>query len=222
MRAAAAEGLVTLSDARALPALERHQSDRNPAARAALTAAVRDLRAHTGATTPSPSPARAEAPRPPRRVDWRRVRVVVGVGPLTNRAGAGADSDHLEHLRAALRDELSNHDALQLHPGALPAVASARLRNGQLRSYTIEGGITTLHAVDAPGSVGARAEVSLLLISLPQRAIVGTLSGAALAQEQLYAHSGPDALRSALNRRAIEAAAQGALRELERTLVSRR
>lgn len=217
VRVAAVEGLAVLSDPLAVPALEGHRDDRDPAVRAALASALRDLGARGSAPmTEQHSPTRHARPR----VNWRRVRAVVGVGSLTNRSGT--EAAHLEDLRSALIDELAQHETLQPHPGELPATASARLRRGQLRSYTIEGSITELRSADAPGRVGARAAVSLLLLSLPQRALVGTLSSSAVAQEQLYAHSGSDAMRASLNRRAIEAAAQGALRELEQALASRR
>lgn len=164
-----------------------------------------------------PAPAPVVAPvvapvpvAPARPVDWARVRFVIGVGAINNRATSAAmDADY---TRECLRRAIQGDAEFALHPGgALPAAANARIRTGALRSYSLEGALQSLQRQQAAGQVSVRAELALIILSEPAHSILGTLSTAATAQEPaLTAPNAPDPTPR-LTRSAIEVATRGAV-----------
>jgi len=163
--------------------------------------------------TPAPvvAPVVAAVPvAPARPIDWARVRFVIGVGAINNRATTVAtDADY---TRECLRRAIQGDAEFALHPGgALPAAANARIRTGALRSYSLEGALQSLQRQQAAGQVSVRAELSLIILSEPAHSILGTLSTAATAQEPaLTAPNAPDPTPR-LTRSAIEVATRGAV-----------
>lgn len=229
VRTAAAQALEVLGDPSATAALNHHALDHDAATRDAVMHALHSLMARMpahasaawaprGAANPAAVPAIPAVAAPTAAIDWRRVRVLITVGPLANHASL--DASHVAHLRQSLQAAVAEDARYAIHPGTpLPPAAQARLRLGTLRRYSIEGGLTTLRE---SGNVAVRAEVSLMLLSEPSHALAATLAGSGTAQEAPPAIADlPDPLPR-LRLRAIEAAAHGALRELESQLLNRR
>ncbi len=231
VRAASARALEALGDPAATTALNRHALDRDPGAREAVMHALHTLMArmptHTASTwspqsaanpaaTPSTPP--VAVPAPARRINWPRVHVLISLGNIANHATL--DASHVLHLREALQSAMVEDERYALHPGTtLPPSVTARLRSGSLRRYSLEGGLTTLRE---SGNIAVRAEVSLILLSEPAHAIAATLAGSGTVQETPPVIPNlPDPLPR-LRLRAIEAAAHGALRELQGQLLNRR
>lgn len=227
---AAARALESLGDTAATSALNRHAFDRDrhtrDAVMHALQALVRRMSATSAASWTPPPAAVAGAPLPsvgalpvatPAAVNWRRVQVLITLGAINNTVST--DPAHVAHLREALRQAVSEDDRYAIHPGALPAEMTSRLRHGHLQSYSVEGTLSTLREVTAGPTVSARAEVSLILVSEPSHSIAATLSGAATAQEgRSTLPNAPDPMPR-LRIRAIEGAAHGAMRSLETQLL---
>jgi len=229
VRAASARALESLGDPAATTALNHHALDHDPNARDAVMHALQTLMARMPAATPSAwSPQSASNPAatpsgqgpavPARRINWARVRVLITLGPIANHATL--DVGHALRLREALQTAMVEDERYALHPGTtLPSSVTARLRSGSLRRYSLEGGLTTLRE---SGNIAVRAEVSLVLLSEPSHAIAATLAGSGTVQETPPVIPNlPDPLPR-LRLRAIEAAAHGALRELQSQLLNRR
>jgi len=232
VRIAAAQALEALGELAALPALDRHALDPHRRAREAVVRARQGLlrrpttvlaggwtsapaSAAASATAPAPAPA-AAAPA----VDWRRVRVLITLGTFAN--NVTRDPNHVAHLREALRLAVSQDERYAIHPGALPAAAASRVRRGTLRTYSLEGSLTTLREAQTGVSLSVRAEVSLVLLLEPSHSIAATLAGSATAQEaRPVLPNLPDPM-PLLRRRAIEGAAHGALRSLQTELLASR
>lgn len=243
VRIASAQALEALGDPAATAALNHHALDHDARAREAVMHALHTLMermpghaasawttqptgtpgAATGAAVPTQAaaaPAGQAIVVPVRRVDWRRVRVLISLGPIANHATL--DAGHVAHLRQALQAAMVEDERYALHPGTtLPAAATARLRSGSLRRYSLEGGLTTLRE-SGSSNLAVRAEVSLVLLSEPAHAIAATLAGSGTVQETPPVIPDlPDPLPR-MRLRAIEAAAHGALRELQSQLLNRR
>lgn len=226
VRIAAAQALEALGELAALPALDRHALDRHPRARDAVVRARQGLlrrptTALASGWTSAPAAAVASAPpAAPQAVDWRRVRVLITLGTLAN--NVTRDPSHVSHLREALRLAVSQDERYAIHPGALPAAAASRVRRGDLRTYSLEGSLTTLREAQTGVSLSVRAEVSLVLLQEPSHSIAATLAGSATAQDARPVLTNlPDPM-PLLRRRAIEGAAHGALRSLETELLASR
>jgi hypothetical protein len=231
VRVASARALEALGDPAATPALDAHALDRDARARAAVVHARRALQhgapvalASAWTTGPAASPLPGAAPSQPAvasaAVDWRRVRVLITLGPLAN--NVTTDAAHVGHLREALRLAVGADDRYAIHPGALPSAVALRLRRGSLRAYTIEGALTALNEGAAGPRLSVRAEVSLLLVLEPSHSIAATLSGSATAQDVRPSTPGLRDPMPLLRQRAIEGAATGALRSLESQLLASR
>ncbi len=230
VRAASAQALEALGEPAAIAALNHHALDHDAAARDAVMHALHTLMArmptHTAGAWSSqsaPNPAAVPTIQPvatptPRRINWSRVRVLISLGPIANHATL--DAGHVLQLREALQAAMVEDERYALHPGTtLPSSVTARLRSGSLRRYSLEGGLTTLRE---SGNIAVRAEVSLILLSEPAHAIAATLAGSGTVQEAPPVIPDlPDPLPR-LRLRAIEAAAHGALRELQSQLLNRR
>jgi len=223
VRRAAAISLGELGDPAAIAALTGAQRDRDRNVQRAATASARAL-----ATLPLPPaagngvaalgqraafPAAAARPAPPPPVDWRTVRVVVGVDRIANRASA-TPAD-LDVAREAMRLAAQTTAGVALHPGGpLPAAAQQRLRTRALRWFSLEGSVTQLQRQQDAAGVRVRAELSLAIVAEPAHNIVGTLSTAASAQEPPPPPSAPDPW-GRLTRTALETVARGAILRMQ-------
>lgn len=233
VRIAAAQALEALGELAALPALDRHALDPHPRAREAVVRARQGLlrrptmvlasgwtSAPASSTSSSSSATASASPAAAQAVDWRRVRVLITLGTLAN--NVTRDPNHVAHLREALRLAVSQDDRYAIHPGVLPAAAASRVRRGDLRTYSLEGSLTTLREAQTGVSLSVRAEVSLVLLLEPSHSIAATLAGSATAQDaRPVLPNLPDPM-PLLRRRAIEGAAHGALRSLETELLASR
>jgi hypothetical protein len=236
VRVASAQALEALGDPAATAALDRHTLDRDARARQAVLHARMALQRQPRIATasdwittpraPAPAPTSAPAPAPataaaPATIDWRRVRVLITLGSLVNRAST--DATHVAQLREALRVAVGQDERYAIHPGSLPSSVASRLRHGELRAYSLEGTLGSLRSGEAGGpNVSVRAEVSLVLVAEPSHSIAATLSGTATAQEaRLAIPNQPDPMPR-LRQRAIEGAARGAMRSLQTQLLAQR
>jgi hypothetical protein len=213
VRRAAAITLGELGDRGAVPALNGVLNDRDRNVRAAVQASVRSLSllpaqpaGAFGSVAPAAAPAAAPAP-----VDWRRVRMVVSINNLTNRASSSAAD--LEVMRQTLRRAVESAPGLALHTGALPAVAQARLRARTLRWCSLEGSLTSLQRTQDASGVRVRAALSLAILQEPAHNIIGSVETSASAMEQVYPGGTEPGPR--LSRAAIEVASRGAIQRVQ-------
>jgi hypothetical protein len=79
--------------------------------------------------------------------------------------------------------------------------------------------VNTLRRWTVATTLSIRAEVSLVLMTHPSRAIVGSLSGAATAQDHTPYYDA-DQFEARLQERALVAAVHGALGNLEQSLLA--
>lgn len=220
VRRAAAISLGELGDPAAIAALNAAQRDRDRNVQRAANASVRALGTlpqgpgnAVGALGQRAMPAAAARPAAPPPVDWRTVRVVVGVDRIANRASA-TPAD-LDVAREAMRLAAQTTVGVALHPGGpLPAVAQQRLRTRALRWFSLEGSVTQLQRQQDAAGVRVRAELSLAIVAEPAHNIVGTLSTAASAQEPPPPPSAPDPW-ARLTRTALETVARGAIQRMQ-------
>lgn len=195
VRAAAATALGALGDPAAMAALRAHASDPDGDVRAAVEDALASLRAGP--------------------VDWSQARFVVGAGTLAD--NTQNDPERVRAMQRSIRDALRGRPTLVVRDGALPAPASARIRRGALRAYSLDGGLNRLARVQQGDAPAVRAEVTFVIVAQPARAIVGMVQGAATAR--LYPGATEQSLVEA-EHTAIEHAVRGALRDIERALPS--
>lgn len=195
VRASAASALSMLGSAGAIPALQAHLDDSDGDVREAVASAVRALQA------------------PPQ--DWDQARFVVGPGALDD--NTAHDPSRVRVMHTGIQEALRGRPALVVREGALPPVASARLRRGALRAYSLDGGLNRLSRIQQGNSPAVRAEVTFVIVAQPARAIVGMVQGAATAR--LYPGATEQSLIEA-ERTAIEHAVRGALRNIEQALPS--
>lgn len=193
VRASAAAALSMLGSAAALPALQAHLDDGDADVRDAVRSAVRALQA------------------PPQ--DWRGARFVVGAGTLDD--NTAHDPSRVRVMHTGIQDALRGRANLVVREGPLPPVASARLRRGAMRAYSLDGGLNRLARTHQGGNPAVRAEVTFVIVAQPARAIVGMVQGAATAR--LYPGATEQSVVEA-ERTAIEHAVRGALRDLEQAL----
>jgi hypothetical protein len=220
VRRVAAITLGELGDPAAMPALGRCSTDRDRNVRQAAQASLRALSAMPRSaqfaaaprTTPTIAPAAATTASPlTAPIDWRQVSVVVSVGNLQGRAGTPAD---VALLRESLQRAVVATAGFALNPGTLPPVAMARVRSRAMRWYSLEGSLASLQVTRETGSLRVRAEVSMAILAEPGHNIIGTLSTAASASEQVFAAAASDPTPR-LTRTAIEVAARGAVQRMQ-------
>lgn len=211
VRASAAEALRSIADPAAVPALRAHRTDRDPTVRSTVERALALLDRDTPV---------AVATRPALGVDWQRTRYVLRAGTLTNRADQRAHI--VDALRSALEQEISRLDQVAFASGALPPEAERRIRSGRLRVYAVDGSVQQLRRWTVASTMSVRAEISLVLVAEPARAIVGSLSGAATAQDTTTPGQSVDALVHDLEQRALAGAVRSAVANLRTSLAGRR
>jgi hypothetical protein len=210
VRASAAEALRTIGDAAAVPALRAHRADRDPTVRSTVERALALLDRNTPVAVPT---------TPELAVDWGRTRFVLRAGSLANRADQR--SHVVDALRSALAQEVSRLDQVAFSVGTLPPEAERRVRSGRLRVYSIDGSVQQLRRWTVASTLSVRAEVSLVLVAVPARAIVGSMSGAATAQNTTAPGQSADTLARDLEQRALSGAVRGAVANLRSSLSGR-
>lgn len=237
VRRAAAISLGEFGDRSAISALNTVLDDRDRSVRSAAQASVRalsSLPAQPVGARPSnaygtgsyggtgafgsviPQGYGASAPAAavtaaPAQIDWRRVRMVVSVNNVQNRASSTASDT--ETMRQSLRQAIQSAPGLALHTGTLPAVAQSRLRARTLRWCALEGSLAALRRTQDAAGVHVRAELSLAILQEPAHNIIGTVNTSASASEQVFPGGTDPTAR--LSQAAIEVAARGAVQRLQ-------
>lgn len=211
VRASAAEALRSIADPAAVPALRAHRADADSTVRSTVERALALLDRNTPV---------AVATAPALSVDWQRTRYVLRAGSLANRADQRAQI--VDALRSALAQEVSRLDQVAFSAGSLPPEAERRVRSGRLRVYAVDGSVQQLRRWTVASTLSVRAEVSLVLVAEPARAIVGSMSGAATAQNTTAPGQSADTLARDLEQRALAGAVRGAVANLRTSLAGRR
>jgi hypothetical protein len=168
VRAAAANSLGRLGDAKAVPALRAVTDDPEAPVRLAATTAIAKLESaarRTGAepvAPPTPS-------GPP--------RYYVAVARPASRVAELAIPE-LERARQVLVDRLSQIDGVVLAPAdETPAAARKVLRSKSLRGFYIDSSVTSMD----PKPGGTRVAVSVIVATYPDRAMRAIMQGTATA-----------------------------------------
>lgn len=221
VRAAAAQSLVNLNDAASLGALRAHQNDRDPLVRNGILRAIETLQRNTTVAPTAVGTATTVAVLGASQSgDLAHARFLVRVGTLANRADGRPNIVDL--MRNAILLEVGRSATVAcVTAGELPPEAEQRVRAGRLRAYAIEGSVNSLRRWTVAQTLSVRAEVSLVLMTHPSRAIVGSLSGAATAQDHTPYYDA-DGFTRRLEERALSAAIHGALGNLQESLTTGR
>lgn len=190
VRAAAANSLGRVADAKALRALRVAIADPEPPVRVAVQAAIAKLEA---------------AARRPNLQQEEQIKPVAGparyyvaVGKPASHATSMTTAD-LEHARQILRDRLGEMDGVVLAPSEeSPSAVRGVLRSRKLKGFYIDSAVTSLE--QKPGG-GTRVAVSLIVATYPDRAMRAIMQGAATAMGggDTRAQAVAGALRSALS-----------------------
>lgn len=205
VRVAAASTLGALRDPVAVPALRARLQDADANVREAVSLALRRLPADT-ANAPSASIEPAGAP-------LATARYLLAPGDLHDHTGT--HPEHLPLLTDAMLRTLAGRPGLALQRTIeLPPTATARVRRGLLRPFALEGGLQRLDAEGPDDNLAIRAEVQFAIVAMPQRAIVGMVTGAATARGPGFSPTSRRRLESV----AVEGAVRGALRDIEQSL----
>ena len=222
MRLASVESLGTLGDAGALAALRRHANDRDDDTRSLIARTISSLERtnapQVAASSYNVAPIGSGGGASPAESlsDWTRARYVLRVGTLANRADGR--SAVVDVLRNAIMQEGARTTDVAFTFGVMPPEAERRVRTGHLHAYAIEGSINTLRRWTVAATLSVRAEVSLVLMTEPNRSIVGSLSGAATARSEHTPYYDADAFTQRLEARALTAAVHGAMNNLQASL----
>lgn len=196
VRAAAANSLGRLAEARTLPSLRTAMRDPEEPVRTAASAAVKRIESMQTAARGTV----IEAPQPA-----GPARYYIAIGAPASRATGVTDTD----LRAAndgLRARVSEIDGVVLAPVDESNTAAQKvLKTRQLKGFYIESSVTSIE--NKPDG-GVRAAVSLVVATYPGRDIRAMMNGAATVM------GGGD-----IKAQALEAAFKSALRQLPQALV---
>lgn len=218
VRAAAAQSLVNLNDAASLGALRAHANDRDPLVRNGIARAIETLQHNTTAAPTAIGSATASVQISSQSGDFAHARFLVRVGTLANRADGRPNI--IDLMRNAILVEVGRSATVAcVVAGELPPEAEQRIHAGRLRAYAIEGSVNSLRRWTVAQTLSVRAEVSLVLMTHPARAIVGSLSGAATAQDHTPYYDA-DGFTRRLEERALTAAIHGALGNLQESLTT--
>ena len=200
VRAAAAASLARLGDAAALPALRRAQTDSASVVRQQIEAAIRALARTHG------------------DVDWRAIRVAIGVGAMANRSQVRGD-ELRQRFRELVFAELRAAGSVAVVPDQPPSDLVAQISRRRLNRYFVEGTVSRVTRQFAPnGTVSVRAEISLMILSDPGRDLRMILSGAAAAEQSRDTFNAT--AERQMQDRALEGAVRGAFSRLLRTLTA--
>lgn len=217
VRVAAASALGTLGDAGALAGLGRHAGDSDANVRGAIERSMAQLSSRSGAPVgagAAPLPTLAAPPSVAHGANhWSTARYGLVLGSFSNRAGGRAAL--VDVMRRAIITEVERTEDMACSLNSPPPEALRRTQGGQLRVFALEGSVHSLRRWVVASTLSVRAEVSLVLLAQPARSMLGSLSGAATAQDPSRTDDDA-ALR--LEQRALEGAVRGALSGLRASL----
>ncbi|MCS6914865.1 MAG: HEAT repeat domain-containing protein [Myxococcales bacterium] len=191
VRATCADALGQLADAAARPALEAARADASSLVRARAAAALQRL-------TMAAAPVHPEEPSLPER------SIVVALGRMGSKA-RGVTADLPKRLRETIARELMGNREVQL-------VDDIR----QLQSgFAVESSVTEMSGrMTADGHLEVSCEVSMVIMLMPSRSIVGMTSGGATIQAPRRLSQGDRAARQAVELDALRHAVRGASQNL--------
>lgn len=191
VRAAAATGLGRLGDRSALSHLRGALSDRESIVRTEAQRAIRRIEeANRGTPEPAAPASRGRDPYPtisvvPREQEiyWPRIRYVVIVGEMQNRASFGGDALSRTMLNEVNRNLLVLRGVAVLPDGRLPPSATREIERRHLPKLRLEGSLNRIERRSQRRQLSVRCEVSLMLLDDPGRNIRGVLNGAATGSQ---------------------------------------
>lgn len=189
VRAAAANSLGRLGDAKALPALRRAAADPEAPVRLAVKAAVNRLESAAGTRRVEPEVVERQPAGPP------RYYVAVGKPATRVKELEGPDMDRVHQV---LIERLGQIDGVVIAPAnESPAVARKVLRSRSLKGFYIDSSITS---IEQKAGGGIRAVVSVIVATYPDRAMRAIMQGTATAMGggDIRAQAIAGAFRSAL------------------------
>jgi hypothetical protein len=189
---------------RAIPILRRASRDSSAAVRLQVSASIRAIErgerreealpqaatrsTHHGARFPSINVIPTEADIP-----WPRMRYVVFVGDMQNRARFGGDD-----MANLLRVEVDRHltrmrNVAVLHSETqLDARGRREIARRRLPKLRVDGSVMSLARRAAGRDIAVRCEVSLMLLDAQERALRGEMRGAATGSEPRRSRSRRD------------------------------
>ncbi len=222
VRAAAATALGKLGDPAARRALRRARRDRSAAVRVQVARALDRLRQPASRPQRGPGGARPAFRVTPRegRIDWRHVRYVLTVGPMS-----GGPRDRWKSLAAILQQRAARkatryRGMLVLQAGhPVPEAWRREATRRHLPWLRLEGTVASVESRRLGRDHAVRVAVNLMLVEEPGRNIRGALSGAATATAPWA--SSRRARRDqweSLARQALEGAVHASLRRLPAAL----
>jgi hypothetical protein len=164
VRAAAAAGLGSLGDARAVPALKAAQgSETSDDVKAVIARSLGRL-AQLPAT---PAPAAAAKPK-----------FLVSVGKIENKSGV-AGSTLAPALKTSTRSRMALVPGVELLAEGTDPSVEGKSRN--LPAFTVDATLTKLDKKEGVDGVGFAARVEYLIRKMPDHKLSGTMSGTAQA-----------------------------------------
>lgn len=200
VRAAAAAALARLGDSAALPALQSALRDRSSSVRSSVESAIVALRGSPEVGT-----------------RWDAVRYAVGVGQLGNRSNVRGD-EMSRKFKSLLERELRQDAKFAVRTDAAAAEFDANVRRHRLDAYWIEGTIGALRRDQGTGIVNVRCEISLMILTHPERNLRMMLQSAGVAQEREQLFS--PLVERRMQEQSLESAVRGAVSRLARTLAA--
>ena len=216
VRAAAASSLGRVGDASSVAALRALERDSEPAVRTAATSAIASLQragssrtaGSSGSGTSGSGSSGATTGTTGGSSGGGAARYYVGVGVPGTKI-ARLDPATLRTVRGSIERTVSGVSGVVVAPDGETASAAQRvLRERSLSGFYLDSSIVSVEPRDGGG---IRAQVSVIIQSYPDRNVRSMLSGAAT----VMGASGPD-----VERQAIEAAFQSALRNLSTALAA--
>ena len=204
VRAAAATAMGRIGSRRAIPMLRRASRDSSAAVRLQVSASLRAI--ESGERREEALPQAASRPsdhgnRFPsisiipteREIPWQRMRYVVFVGDMQNRARFGGD-DMAQLLRAEVDRNLKRmRNVAVLHSETqLDARGRREIARRRLPKLRVDGSVMSLRRQMQGRDVAVRCEVSLMLLDAQERALRGEMRGAATGAEPRRSRSRRD------------------------------
>lgn len=202
VRAAAANSLAKVGDARSLDALRAMRESDSTVAEA-VENAIAGIESRFGLARPYVPP------------PWERARLYVAVGDLSDGTGGGAPL--VERFRSALIARLERMSETIVGRETRPSAdVSARLASHRsVRGLFLTGSVTEMAAVRGPAGLAVHARVSLVVLDYAGQNICAMLTGTATSRARDAADAArEDELRGVALARAVAAALAGLERDL--------
>ena len=210
VREAAAATLGRVGSRRSVAALRRASSDAAAPVSAQAKNALREIAARETLTAASPRVVVAPIePTAPAHVQLDRVRYVLVIGEMRNRAAHGGRE--LETVLAArVLDELRQLPYVAvLTLAQMTEQLSDEIQRRKLPAFRIDGTIGSVETTQVQDEQRMRCEVSLLVMDEPDRTLRSMLKGAATGSEQL--RGAREAQLRTLAHKALKGAVRSAL-----------